>query len=249
MEMSSDQVQQKVSPLVELASQLRAQAALLRAEDPAAAAQLDVKAEKLEQGAIDNAINAEGEWHKTRYQKWLDEWRHNHEWYLENDRSTIAFSQAAQRNLILINAGAAVALLAFMGNLLTKGLSVTSFVPAMAWFAAGVALGTLTSALAYVTQLLYGSKDENGSRDEKRVKLGEICHRASIAMGLATLAVFVGGCMVTCSAFDSQNQKPATKPLDVPDRRNAPPPRQPSQTPPAPPLPMTPSKPATPIKP
>ena len=146
--MSSDQEQQDVSPLVLLASQLRGQAALLRAQDPAAAAQLDAKAEKLEQGAIDNAIEADRERQRTRYQKWLDDWRDNNEWYRENDGSTIALSQAAQRNLILINAGSAVALLAFMGNLLTKEVKVAPFVPAMAWFAAGVVLGALTSGLA-----------------------------------------------------------------------------------------------------
>lgn len=111
----------------------------------------------------------------------------------------IAFSQAAQRNLILINAGASIALLTFMGNLLTKGESVAGFVLALACFAAGVAVGTLTSALAYLAQYLYSYP---GTKWEK---IGTWLHGVAIFTGFGTLAIFVAGSAVAYHAFGNQH--------------------------------------------
>ena len=246
--MSSNNGQENTADqLFQASAQLRKQAAALREHDPNAAARLEARAEALDDGAIQNAIAASLEAFKTQNAKWLDEWRYNREWYRENDRSVIAFSQAAQRNLILVNAGAAVALLTFMGNLLAKGSDVSAFIAALTWFCTGVAAGTFTSVLAYITQLLYGSEDP------KRVWWGKISHSGAIVVGMSTLLLFIGGCITSYEGFrstnGSTNERQTMTPKDTPSKKNVPPPRQPPATPPSPPPAVPSNPPATPSSP
>lgn len=224
--------QANVSQLLVLANEMRAQAAKIRLADPvsAEAARVEVDAEELRKGAIQNAIAADLEYQKARYLKWLDEWRHHREWYRENDKAVIALSQTAQRNIILINAGAAIALLTFMGNLLVKGSDIERFIPAIAWFAAGVALGAVTTVLSYATQLIYGHDDG------KYVNVGKWFHGAAVIAGVATLGIFIGGCVVTYKAFVHQSEISQQE-------RNLPPPRMPPANPPQPSVPVAPTKP------
>ena len=58
---------------------------------------------------------------------------------------------------MLINGGAAVALLAFLGNLITNnsGAAVPSFANAMQAFVLGVFLAAVAYALTYLSQICY----------------------------------------------------------------------------------------------
>lgn len=229
---SGDNSQANVSQLLVLANEMRAQAARMLAVDPvsAEAARIEADAEELRKGAIQNAIAVDLEHQKARFLKWLDEWRHHREWYRENDKAVIALSQTAQRNLILINAGAAIALLTFIGNLLVKGSDTERFVPAIAWFAAGVSLGTVTTVLSYATQLIYGH-DEG-----KYVNVGKWFHGAAVLVGVAALGTFIGGCVVTYQAFVHESAISQQE-------KNLPPPRKPPANPPQPSAPVAPAKP------
>ena len=77
---------------------------------------------------------------------------------IEIFRSVIAYGQAVLKSAILINGGAAVALLAFIGNIWAKGISqdaVNSLTSSIAFFAYGVLVAALGTAGSYFTQYCY----------------------------------------------------------------------------------------------
>ena len=206
---------ENISPLYENAMQFRARSIELKESDPEESARCERIARALEDGWLSNVIACDLETQKSHHAKWLDDWRSHNEWYRENVRSVISFSQNVQRNLVLINAGAAIAMLTFLGNLLTKSINGNQFVPAIGFFAAGVVLGALTGAAAYVVQLLYGEKDE------ARVTWGKRGHIAAMVLGILSLGAFVGGCMVAYQAFADQTSEPQVA-QQVPFKKNNP---------------------------
>lgn len=82
----------------------------------------------------------------------------NSELTVEYQRAAIASANATIRSLILVNGGAVIALLAFVGALESgdgaSSVSVETLVAPIRWFAVGVGLATLTAALAYLVNLL-----------------------------------------------------------------------------------------------
>ncbi len=110
---------------------------------------------------------------------------------MEMFRSALEAGQTALQSLILINGGAAVALLAFLGNILTKDgprsfkLSVSTLNVAMLTFVIGVGLAGAAGAFRYLTQFAGASG---------WIKTGRTLNWLAIASGIASLvAFFVGG--------------------------------------------------------
>jgi hypothetical protein len=71
------------------------------------------------------------------------------------NRFAIETGQTAIRASMLTNGGAAVAMLAFVGNAWGKGMAalpLLTIAGAMAWFSSGVLATAVTSGLAYLTQ-------------------------------------------------------------------------------------------------
>lgn len=105
-------------------------------------------------------------------------------------KSVIEAGQTALKSAILINGGAAVALLAFLGNLLTKEAPKGIAVPipvmghAMLIFIMGVGLAGLASGFRYLCQWLYSS-DWN--------RTGDAFNYSAIVLGLASFAAFFWG--------------------------------------------------------
>lgn len=135
---------------------------------------------------------------------------------LELWKSAIESGQTALKSLILINGGAAVALLAFLGNMLTKPpptgtgqqfptLGPWTFGPqnrlevarAMASFVLGVFLGAAVSATRYLNAWALSvarSRESRGRQSRGWVKFGDWMNYIAIALGLASLgAFFLGG--------------------------------------------------------
>lgn len=82
------------------------------------------------------------------------------QYQLEIARAFVAYSILALKSIILINGGAAVALLAFMGNIWVKNTApaVTSLLTkSIACFACGVLTGAFSAATTYLTQWLYST--------------------------------------------------------------------------------------------
>lgn len=109
---------------------------------------------------------------------------------LEMFKSVLEAGQTALKSATIINGGAAAALLAFLGNLLTKDAPQGTTFPipeisfAMLIFVIGVGSAGLASGLRYLSQWSYG-----GNRDS----YGNIFNYLSILLGLASFAAFFWG--------------------------------------------------------
>ena len=121
------------------------------------------------------------------FENWLETNKQRHEWQLEGFRSVIQVGQSALKTCILVNGGAAVALLAFVGHLVEQAkpqIPVRSLALAMAVFVGGVFAGGLASAFTYLSQW---SSSGNWPRT------GLALNIAAIASGLVSLGCFCGG--------------------------------------------------------
>lgn len=113
---------------------------------------------------------------------------------MEMFKSVLASGQAAIKSVMMINGGAAVAILAFMGHLATNAQSkqfVAHFGSALLCFAAGVLLAALATGTTYLAQYT--------GRRNQRVGTGFNC--ASIALTIVAAAGFAWGCFLSYQQF------------------------------------------------
>lgn len=109
---------------------------------------------------------------------------------MEMVKSAIAAGGDALRLLVLINGGAAVALLAFLGNVLTKeapdrfNFSVQGMRVALATFVFGVGFAGVSAAARYLTQF---------SASNRWVKTANSFNAVAIIFGVMSLASFFRG--------------------------------------------------------
>lgn len=121
---------------------------------------------------------------------------HVHSWSLESFKQVIALGQSTLKSIMLINGGAAVALLAFLGNLLNKPSSDVGFLPfagSMRIFVIGVFLSAVAYALTYFSQLFY-----NGTKPWQQ-RTGLVLHVLTSVSGAASLIAFLWG--ANCAYF------------------------------------------------
>lgn len=83
--------------------------------------------------------------------------RHDESWTSHN-KAAVEAANVAIRSSILVNGGAAISVLTFVGSLAAQGRVATNQVNDVAssllWFAGGVAAALTTAALAYIVNLL-----------------------------------------------------------------------------------------------
>jgi hypothetical protein len=121
-----------------------------------------------------------------------------HNWNLEGFRQIIALGQSTLKSMMLINGGAAVALLAFLGNLITRSGSSTNvvvFAGSMRMFVVGVFLAAVAYATTYFSQLFYGGEKNWQQRT------GLIFHIVTSLVGAASLAAFLWGAHAAYRGF------------------------------------------------
>jgi hypothetical protein len=226
----------------DLAQVERARARELRASAPgvpnAEADALDAHAGKLEDSVLKIATESEIKREGVRQEKWLKDHESYSAWHLENNRSIISMSQAAVRLIATANAGAAVALLAFLSNALAKNshLVAALFAPPLLMFAAGLVVAVLVAGSSYLTQLFYG--------EEANQKLALSFHIASAVLWFATTGLFAWGCVATSVAVKSMPIKEdvamaSEESAEI--KRNAPPRQRLAEEPPAAQVPTPPS--------
>ena len=117
---------------------------------------------------------------------------------LEMFRSVITYAQTAIRSSMILNGGAAVALLAFIAHLATVNSDkVVLFAGCLLWFAVGALLIGLTAALAYLSQWFYHRYSAASLRT------GGLLNIACIVLGLASYGTFAWGLFSTHEAFTS----------------------------------------------
>lgn len=110
-------------------------------------------------------------------------------------RSVINFAGSALKSAMLINGGAAVALMAFIGNIWTKVTAVaavTSLTNSVFYFAFGVLAAALATMMSYFTQYFYHHGPE---------KLGVAFHVVSTITGIGSFVLFGWGAFEVYTAF------------------------------------------------
>jgi hypothetical protein len=112
---------------------------------------------------------------------------------------TMEAGQTALRSAIVINGGAAVTVLAFAGNLITKGqlqpggLLLTHIGGALLWFMMGAGAAGVSSGFRYLAQLVHELRFDP-SKSKRWAYAGHGTNFISIALGVASFALFfVGG--------------------------------------------------------
>jgi hypothetical protein len=131
---------------------------------------------------------------------WVSQQEHINAWNLENFRQIIALGQAALRSITLINGGAAVALLAFIGHLVSvtsPTLSVLPFAGALQHFVFGVFFAALASGTTYLSQLAYGGSVKWHHR------VGIAFHVATVLLGIGAYVQFFIGTSGAYAGFTS----------------------------------------------
>jgi hypothetical protein len=145
-------------------------------------------------------------------QRWIFELQQEHA-RREHDRSddfhkyvneaAIRTADAALRNLMLVNGGAAVALLTFIGALSKEQKPVIA--NTLAWFASGVALAVAGMALAYFTNFFMAGIGSSMTKKWERPflvdgpkthlyrKLNLGFHIAAVVVAILSLIAFVVG--------------------------------------------------------
>jgi hypothetical protein len=123
---------------------------------------------------------------KAELDQWVDSSRQRHEHSIEMFRSVLSSAEQALKACMLINGGAAVALLAFSGNLIQHNR--TSLLPgvsdALAWFVGGVLAGAMAFAFRYFSQDAFSND---------RDKFAGVMRALCIVSGIAGLAAFIAG--------------------------------------------------------
>jgi hypothetical protein len=126
--------------------------------------------------------------YKAELQKWVEEHKNVHAQGIELFRSVIQAGQNALRTGFLMNGGASVALLAFVGHMATVApQKIPSLAPSLLVFVVGVLVAALASGVAYLSQWFYG-----GERSWQK-KTGFGLNIAAILLGLGAYGVFAWG--------------------------------------------------------
>ncbi len=136
--------------------------------------------------ALNNDLNAQ-----------QDERRHAHEWDVEQFRQVIALGQSAMKAGVVINGGAAVALLAFIGHMVgeARAFRVLPFADSMWWFVIGVLASGVAFAATYVSQLGYAGKAVWSQR------AGYFFHALAALGGVFALVAFLMGSAAAYHGF------------------------------------------------
>jgi hypothetical protein len=127
----------------------------------------------------------------------------------KSEEATIKSAENSIRIILLINGGAAVAILAFVGSLASKDRVTTTQLYAIAgslvWFASGVASSALTAFFFYLTNIsyLFATQAKQPHLDPpyisptpqsvRRHFLGRIFHVLALAAAFASWGLFVYG--------------------------------------------------------
>lgn len=134
--------------------------------------------------------------YKADLQNWVEMNKHQHEQRLEMFRSVITAGRGAIKSSFLLNGGAAVAVLAFIGHLAQfNAPKVPVFASCLLPFAYGVLAIAITSGFTYLSQWLFASPSD------KARKVGFVFNVICIVLGTASYALFTWGLISTYCAF------------------------------------------------
>lgn len=135
---------------------------------------------------------------KAQLQILVEAHKGDHASELEMFRSVIQSGQNAVKTAFLMNGGASVAILAFIGKLTESNKqSIPAFAGTLTLFVTGVFLICATAGFTYLSQWMYS---EDSTRKQK---VGSLFHVGAILTGLSSYGVFIWGMKAAYSAFIS----------------------------------------------
>jgi hypothetical protein len=110
--------------------------------------------------------------------------------------AVIRFAEMSVRSLLILNGGAALALLTFATSAALRG-GTLGFKTALLAFGAGAALSVVTAAFSYLAQSYYAVSE---GQDQAH-KLGQIFRHAGMICAVLGLAAFFAGVGLVASAL------------------------------------------------
>jgi len=120
--------------------------------------------------------------------------------------ATIQAGQSALKSSILINGGAAVAILAIIGSLASSG-NTKELIPILscsfAYFIFGTLVATIASGGAYLTQAFNCCTDHQGGENQN--KLAKRFHYTTIFLVVVSYVLFCLGAILTYKTFLNLN--------------------------------------------
>jgi len=138
--------------------------------------------------------DTELEKYKAELQVWVEKNKCAYLSDLEMFRSVIFAGQNAIRSAFLLNGGASVAILAFIGKLTdSQQDKIPTFAESLMIFVVGVLIVAMTSGFTYLSQWLYA-----GDKPWK-LKIGFCLNILAIVSGLTSYGIFIWG---MCSAYN-----------------------------------------------
>lgn len=139
---------------------------------------------------------ADMERYRAELQLWVEQNKVIHTSRLEMFKSVIATGQNALRTAFLMNGGATVALLAFLGKLSEQHQSqIPVFAASLILFVIGVLTITISSGVTYLSQWFYAGSDG------WKVKTGFCFNILAIILGLSSYFLFIWGVVRAYKAF------------------------------------------------
>lgn len=141
---------------------------------------------------------AQDERYKAELQKWIEEIKNVHAHSVEIFRSVIQAGQNALRTSFLMNGGASVAILAFIGHLATYSPNkVSIFSSVLSLFVVGVLVSTVASGVTYLSQWFYAANKTWS------YKVGFVLNIFAIVLGLASYVIFGFGIWEANDVFNN----------------------------------------------
>ncbi|CAI8811393.1 MULTISPECIES: hypothetical protein [Pseudomonas] len=150
----------------------------------------------VEATSTDNNPEENSEVLKARLQLSLDAHKHNLSANLEMFKSIIQSGQNALKTMLLLNGGAAIALLAFIGKLSDNNSSaIPDFAYSLTAFVIGALAIGITSCLTYLSQMAFDSAVKWHNN------VATTLHATCGALGLVSISAFAYGTYKTYQAF------------------------------------------------
>jgi hypothetical protein len=133
----------------------------------------------------------------------------SHAFFDAVNEATIKSGEAAIKTSMLINGGAAVSVLAFIGGLVGQGRltvkQMTDVSSSLVWFAVGVALAASALAFSYFTNYAHVSRESSkiktwqhpylidGPRTGRWTVVAWVFHACAVVAGILSIVVFIVG--------------------------------------------------------
>ena len=145
--------------------------------------------------AFGHSLDLKLEQYKADCQLHIEQYRADNDENLEMSKATINAGQNAIKSMVVINGGAAVAMLAFIGNIWSTGKNLQG-VKGLSWgllfFVLGVLLSGIVSALTYLSQRAYA---------EHNNKTGNCINNVGICCGIFSFVCFLIGTAISFLTF------------------------------------------------